>query len=138
MDDETRLAIEERIDELLHSLSREDSVKNIVDWIMDNLVGVSEKTFRQEIKSAENIAVGYVAGYLASVCHQIIMQKKRPQKFDSVRSKIKNDKLSELEKTSKEIIVKVNVTNKEAKIVRELIQSKIPIIREEVIKALNA
>jgi hypothetical protein len=133
MDNETRGFIEKELDKIINSLSREDSTKDIVEWIMSDLVDSLLADYGQEIKSSEDLAVGYVLGYLARVCHQILLDKKWKNKMKEITS---SEKFKE--SRDKTFTIYLKITNKDANEVREIIKPKIPRIREEVIKALNA
>jgi hypothetical protein len=132
MDNETRGLIEKELDQIIGRLNSEDSTKNIVEWIMNDLMDEFSADYGQEIKSSEDLAIGYILGYLARVCHQIILDRKSKDKVKDIAS-------SDAFKQSKDktFIINLKITKKDAREVREIIKPKIPKIREEVIRALN-
>jgi hypothetical protein len=65
MDNETRIQVEKEIDEGINNLSSESSARSVTEWLMSDIVGFLNKDYKQEVKSAEDLAVGYVLGYLA-------------------------------------------------------------------------
>jgi hypothetical protein len=134
MDNETREEIVQTLDENIKSMSLEISVNSIVNWIMSDIVGLL-KDYKNEVKSAEDLAVGYLLGYLSRNAHGIIADMKMRKKIDPIL-KSPEDK-SKMVDTNKIHKVYISVSKSEIKVVREMLKARLPMIREEVIKALN-
>jgi hypothetical protein len=131
MDKEIREQIEKEIDKGIKNLSKESSARSVTEWVLSDIVGYLNKDFRSEIKSAEELAVGYVLGYLGRLAHGIILEKKNQEKAKLILESIKDNKPL----TKKYYI---SVSKKETEEVREILHSRLPTIREEIVKALNA
>jgi hypothetical protein len=62
MDDETREVLQKGVDDIIDGLDEGNDIKSITQWAMIELVGNIEKDYNQEIKAAENLAIGYLVG----------------------------------------------------------------------------
>lgn len=138
MDNETREILQKELDDIINKLNESENLKSITRWAMIELVGNIERDCIKEAKAAEYLAVGYVVGYLARVCHAIVLEESSRDKLEAILKKMQNKGTTKEEKVTKQIISKLRLTKKDAEEIREIIQPKIPKIREQVIKALNA
>jgi len=135
MEIETREKIEKALDEIINNLSLDSSAVSISNWVMKDVVGFLDKDFRSEIKSAEDSSVGYVLGYMSRMAHEIILNKKRAEKVSAIINTSRNKESTKIESVTKKVYIAVNKTETED--VRKILKARLPLIREEIIKALN-
>lgn len=126
MDTATRAQLEETMDKMVKDLIKGDNIRNIAEWIMEF------ENYDHLIKSSEELVIGYVIGYSARVLHDIILNRKGKDKVSKKMEFIKQNNIQ-----NKEFVVILDVNIKEVDLVRSIIKSRLPEIREEIIKALN-
>jgi hypothetical protein len=119
VNEDMRGQIERALDKAVKSLDVEDSV----GWIWDE----------QKISSFEDLALGYVLGYIACTAHNIIFQGKVWKKTEEHYEKAVGKKL-EIDKTQK---IDVKLTPKEIDEIREMLKRRIQNIMEAIVQGRN-
>ncbi len=136
MDNATRGQIENSIDEGIRKLSLKSSAQSIVNWVMTDIADFI-KDATHETSSAEDLAVGYVLGYLSRVAHQIILDSLYKQQ-QSIQSALTASRNKPPDKDGvKTLIIRASVSKTETEEVRRMLQARLPIIREKINRALN-
>lgn len=138
MDITTKAIIEKMLDVSIKALGRKDSSSTITDWfakdilVEDMALFWTDKDFNE---LSEELAVGYIIGYLAKCSHDILLDRKWKEKV----SKMTTAQIKELTEMKDEekakLLLKLN--GRDVKEIREIIKPKIPLIRTEVCRAIN-
>jgi hypothetical protein len=126
MDNVIRAQLETKMDDIFKDLIKGDNIRNIAEWIMDF------ENYDHLIKSSEELITGYFIGYSASILHDIILDNKRNDKVSTRMEFIKQNNIQ-----NKKSVVIIKINKKEVNLVRSIIKTRLPAIREEIIKALN-
>lgn len=138
MDAITKIVIEKSIDFSITQLNRKDALTNITDWfakdvlVADMALFWTDKDFNE---LSEELAVGYVIGYLAKLSQDILLDRKWKEKV-SGWTPIQVKEFTEMKDEEKEKL-RLRLNKQDIKEIREIIKPKIPLIRTEVNRALN-
>jgi hypothetical protein len=119
VNEDTRGQIEGALDKAIKNLDVEDSVS----WIWEE----------QRISEEQDLALGYVLGYLACTAHNIVFREKVWKKTKERYEKAVGKKL-EVDKTQKS---EVELTHKEIDEIREMLKRRIQDIMEGIIQGRN-
>ncbi len=138
MDDATKISIEKSLDYSIKHLNRRKSLSKITDWFAKDLLVADMALFwtdKDFNELSEELAVGYIIGYLANMAHDIVLDRKWREKV-SWWTPAQVKEFAEMKDEEKEKL-RLKLSNQDIKDVREIIKSKIPVIRTEVNRALN-
>ena len=128
MDGATRAQLEETMDKLVKDLIKGDNIRSIAKWIE------GFENYDHLIKSPEELVEGYVIGYVASVLHDEILERRPPNQKIIQR---KAELLKQNPSLPKIIKVPHNLYKSDIDLTRNIIESRLPKIREEIYNSLN-
>lgn len=142
MDNETRGIIVKMLDDAVNNLSKKDNSIAITSWFNDEILveDIALDWVSKDTKeTTSDLAVGYIIGYLANAAHHIITDRKWREAVSKLYSNqgTKTLETNSAEKAKKLKTIFIKVTNDEVREIRGMLQSKIPLIRKEVYRALS-